>query len=51
MRLLGILLVICAVVFAILNLHRVANLGLPWVAPVLLILGIGLTAASRRSTQ
>jgi hypothetical protein len=48
MRLFGFLLIICAVVFAILNLHRVANLGMPWVAPVLLIVGIGLTAASRR---
>jgi hypothetical protein len=48
MRLLGILLLVGAVVFAILNLHRVANLGMPWIGPLLLILGIGLTAASRR---
>jgi hypothetical protein len=48
MRLLGILLLVGAGVFAVLNLHRVANLGLPWVAPVLLIVGIGLTTASRR---
>lgn len=48
MRLLGILLLLSAIVFAVLNLHRVANLGLPWVAPILLVVGIGLTAASRR---
>lgn len=48
MRLLGILFLAGAIVFAVLNLHRVANLGLPWIAPVLLIVGIGLTAASRR---
>ncbi|MDX6446591.1 MAG: hypothetical protein QOH71_3665 [Blastocatellia bacterium] len=47
-RVLGILLLLGAAVFAVLNLHRVANLGLPWVAPVLLIVGIGLTTASRR---
>jgi hypothetical protein len=51
MRLLGILLLAGAVVFAILNLHRVANLGMPWIAPLLLVLGIGLTAASRRPPQ
>jgi hypothetical protein len=48
LRVLGILLLISAAVFAILNLHRVANLGMPWIAPVLLVIGIGLTAAARR---
>jgi hypothetical protein len=32
LRLLGILLLIAAAVTAILNLHRVADLGLPWLA-------------------
>ncbi|MDX6383760.1 MAG: hypothetical protein QOK48_1333 [Blastocatellia bacterium] len=48
LRVLGILLLISAAVFAILNLHRVANLGMPWIAPMLLVIGIGLTAAARR---
>ncbi|HMJ26268.1 MAG TPA: hypothetical protein VK475_10580 [Pyrinomonadaceae bacterium] len=48
MRVLGFLFLAGAIVFAVLNLHRVANLGMPWIAPLLLIVGAGLTAASRR---
>jgi hypothetical protein len=48
LRLFGILLLIAAAVTAILNLHRVADLGLPWLAPLLLIFGAVLMALSRR---
>jgi hypothetical protein len=39
LRLVGILLLVAAAAAAILNLHRVANLGMPWLAPLLLVLG------------
>lgn len=48
MRLLGILFLLGAVVSAVLNLHRVANLGLPWLAPLLLIIGATLTMLAGR---
>jgi hypothetical protein len=47
-RIIGIVLLIGAVIVAILNLHRVADLRMPWLAPLFLILGIALLAASRR---
>jgi hypothetical protein len=45
---LGILFLVAAVAVSILNLKRVADLGMVWLSPVLLIVGIGLMAASRR---
>ena len=48
MRWLGILFLVGAVAAAILNLHRVADLGMPWLAPLLLIIGAGLTIFSKR---
>lgn len=48
LRLLGILCLIAAVVLAILNLKRVANLGSYWVAMPLLLLGIILVTRARR---
>lgn len=48
LRLIGILLLIAAVVAAILNLHRVADLGMPWLAPLLLVLGAALVVVARR---
>ena len=48
LRLIGFLLIIAAAVAAILNLHRVADLGLPWLGPLLLILGAALVAFARR---
>jgi hypothetical protein len=47
LRLFGILFLAGAVVVAVLNLHRVANLGLPWVAPLLLMIGAICMALSR----
>jgi len=49
-RIIGILLLVVAVIAAILNLHRVADLRMPWLAPSFLVLGIVLVAASRRRT-
>lgn len=45
---LGVLFLVAAAVVAVLNLKRVADLGMMWLSPVLLIVGIGLMAASRR---
>lgn len=47
-RSIGIALLIAAVAVAILNLHRVADLRMPWMAPVIMVLGIGFVALSRR---
>jgi hypothetical protein len=47
-RLIGIMLLIAAAVTAILNLHRVADLRLPWLAPLLLIFGIAFVSFARR---
>ena len=47
-RLVGIALLITAPAVAILNLHRVADLRMPWLAPALMILGIAFVALARR---
>jgi len=47
-RLIGIVLLIGAVLTAILNLHRVADLRMPWLAPVFMVLGIGFIVSARR---
>ena len=48
LRVVGILLLVTAAVVAVLNLRRVANLGMVWLSPPLFIVGIGLIAVSRR---
>lgn len=50
LRLVGFLFLIGAVVAAILNLNRVAALGMPWLAPLLMIIGAGLIIIAKRST-
>jgi len=47
-RLLGILLMIAAAVVAVLNLHRVANLGLPWLTFLLFAFGLACIGLSTR---
>ena len=47
-RLGGIALLIVAALVAILNLHRVADLRMPWLAPGLMVLGIAFVAVARR---
>ena len=48
LRLIGILLLVAAVVAAILNLHRVADLGMPWLGPLLLVFGAAFVVFARR---
>ena len=50
-RMIGILFLVAAVAVAILNLKRVAALGMPWLAPVFIVLGAGLLAASRKARR
>ena len=47
-RLIGIIILFAAVVVAILNLHRVADLRMPWLAPLLIILGVACVTLARR---
>lgn len=47
-RLLGILLLVAAAATAILNLHRVADLRMPWLAPLLLVCGAALVISAKR---
>jgi hypothetical protein len=48
LRLFGIIFLIAAAIAAILNLHRVADLGMPWLAPLLIVLGAAFLIFSRR---
>ena len=44
MRLLGLMFIIASLIVAILNLKRVAGLGMTWLPPVLFIFGIVLVS-------
>jgi hypothetical protein len=48
LRLLGILFMVGAAVVAVLNLHRVANLGLPWLTFLLFAFGLACIGFSSR---
>lgn len=48
LRTIGILFLVSAAVVAVLNLKRVANLGLVWLSPVLLVIGIALVVNARK---
>ena len=48
LRLIGILLLVAAVAAAILNLHRVADLGMPWLGPLLLVLGLAFVVLAKK---
>lgn len=48
LRLFGILFMVGAAVVAVLNLHRVANLGLPWVTFLLMAFGLACVGLSTR---
>jgi|GEM_PF-1067751 len=48
LSLIGILFLVAAAVVAVLNLKRVADLGMLWLSPILLIFGAALLALSRR---
>ena len=51
LRVIGILFMVAAAVVAILNLKRVANLGMLGLSAPLLIIGMGFLAASRRKAN
>jgi hypothetical protein len=44
----GILFLVTAAVVAVLNLKRVANLGMVWLSPPLLIVGLAFVALAAR---
>jgi hypothetical protein len=44
----GFLFLVAAAVVAVLNLKRVANLGMMWLSPPLMIVGIALVALAGR---
>jgi hypothetical protein len=44
----GIVLLIAAAVAAILNLHRVADLRMPWLGPLLMVCGLVFVMLARR---
>ena len=48
LRIVGLLLLVAAVIVAILNLHRVADLRMPWLAPLLLVFGAVFVVLARR---
>ena len=48
LRVIGFLFLVAAAVLAILNLKRVANLGMPWIAPPVMIIGIAFVAMAAR---
>jgi hypothetical protein len=50
-RMIGILFLIAAAVVAILNLKRVANLGLSWMPAILIVLGTVLVGSAARRKQ
>jgi hypothetical protein len=47
LRLIGILFLVMAAVVAVLNLKRVADLGMTWAAPMLMIMGAALVTLAR----
>lgn len=48
LRLIGIIFLVTAAVLAVLNLKRVANLGMPWLSPPFLIIGMAFIIMARR---
>ena len=50
LRVLGILVLVAAAVIAVLNLKRVANLGMLWLNAPLLVIGVALIVLARRRT-
>jgi hypothetical protein len=48
LRVIGILFLVAAAVVAVLNLKRVANLGMMWLSPPLMIVGLAFVALAAR---
>jgi hypothetical protein len=51
LRLIAIVFLIAAVVAGILNLHRVADLGMLWLTPLLLMVGAVFMILARRGSK
>lgn len=51
LRVIGFLFIVAAAVVAILNLKRVANLGMMWLSPPLLIVGIAFVTLALRQKK
>jgi hypothetical protein len=51
LRVIGFLFLVAAAVVAVLNLKRVANLGMMWLSPPLLIVGLAFVALAARKKQ
>lgn len=52
LTIIGVFLAFAAVAVAILNLHRVANLGMPWLAPLLTVFGaVCVIVAAKQSRK
>ena len=47
-RVIGILFLVAAAAAGILNLHRVADLRMPWLAPLLLVCGMAFIFSAKR---
>ena len=47
-HLVGLVFLIAAAVVSVLNLKRVADLGMPWLTTLLLVIGMLLVVVSRR---
>jgi len=49
--LIGLLFLIGAVIISVLNLHRVANLGITWLPPILIVFGALLVVFARKASR
>jgi hypothetical protein len=49
LRLIGILCLVAAVAAAVLSLKRVADLGMPWLAPLFIIVGAAFVIFAKRA--
>ena len=51
LRLLGVFFLLDAAIVSVLNLKRVADLGLPWLSPLLLVIGALFIVLSRKGSK
>ena len=51
LRLIGFIFIVAAAVVAVLNLNRVAGLGLRWLPPILIALGAVFMIRARRQSR
>lgn len=51
LRLVGVFFMVDAVIVAVLNLHRVANLGMTWLPPLFIVIGALFTVLARKKSR